>query len=61
MECEWIHFFTKSDSAPFLLQLSCPCRQGTSGGKFAGRMEEERRRRRVRALRSMVAEPPDPH
>eukprot|EP00983_Pelagomonas_calceolata_P041494 1138096-Pelagomonas_calceolata.AAC.1 len=35
--------------------------QGTSGGGFSGRVEEERKRRRVRALRSMAANPPDPH
>eukprot|EP00983_Pelagomonas_calceolata_P046911 1140386-Pelagomonas_calceolata.AAC.1 len=34
--------------------------RGTSGGGFAGRVEEERRRRRVRALRSTAANPPDP-
>jgi len=35
--------------------------QGTSGGGFAGRAAEESRRRRVRASRSMAANPPDPH
>eukprot|EP00983_Pelagomonas_calceolata_P032307 1014088-Pelagomonas_calceolata.AAC.1 len=37
------------------------CLGGLLGGGFAGRVEEERRRRSVWALRSMAANPPDSH
>eukprot|EP00983_Pelagomonas_calceolata_P020408 643249-Pelagomonas_calceolata.AAC.1 len=48
--------------SPIQLQLHALCFQGASGRGFAGHAAAaEYGRRRVRALRGMASNPPDPH
>eukprot|EP00983_Pelagomonas_calceolata_P014292 455725-Pelagomonas_calceolata.AAC.1 len=58
---ETCYFLLQSSQQGTSFYCNQSSQQGTSGGGFAGRAAEERRRRRVRESRSMAANPPDPH